>query len=229
MPTALITGSGGLVGSEAAEYFAAQGLSILGIDNDLRSTFFGSEGSNLANIRRLNDRFSNYRHFETDIRNFEGLGSIFREWNSYIRLIIHAAAQPSHDWSARNPQMDFSINAGGTMNLLELFRRHCPDAVFIFLSTNKVYGDRVNALPFVEHKDRWELPPDHPQYSGIDERMPVDQSLHSVFGASKLAADMMVQEYGRYFDLKTGCFRCGCLTGKRHAGTQAHGFLSYLM
>jgi len=229
MDIVLITGSTGLIGSEAARYFADKGLQVVGIDNDMRSYFFGKEASTAWNREVLSKEIKNYIHEDIDIRNIEGLEAIFKEYNADIKLIIHAAAQPSHDWAAREPLTDFGINANGTLNLLEMTRLHCPQAVFIFTSTNKVYGDLPNALPLIEEKTRWELAKDHPFYNGIDETMSIDQSKHSLFGASKVAGDILVQEYGRYFDMKTACFRGGCLTGPKHCGAELHGFLAYLM
>lgn len=229
MPTAIITGSSGLIGSEAARYYADQGFRIIGIDNNMRSYFFGEEASTDWNRDLLKSELKDYHHFDVDIRDFDRLSKIFKDYSTDISLIIHTAAQPSHDWAAREPLTDFSINANGTLNLLELFRQHCPEAVFIFTSTNKVYGDLPNTLPLIEKETRWELAEDHAFYKGIDESMSIDQSKHSLFGASKVAADILVQEYGRYFDLKTACFRGGCLTGPNHSGAELHGFLAYLM
>jgi CDP-paratose 2-epimerase len=230
MPIAVITGSAGLIGSESVAFFVEKGFDVVGIDNDMRAHFFGRDASTAWNRDRLLQRFGRrYRHFDIDIRDRPSMEEIFRQGGVDIDLVIHAAAQPSHDWAARDPLLDFEINATGTLNLLELVRRHCPEAVFIFTSTNKVYGDRPNTLPLLEADTRWELPADHPFYRGIDETMSIDQSMHSVFGASKVAADILVQEYGRYFGLKTGCFRGGCLTGPAHSGAQLHGFLAHLM
>ncbi len=230
MNVAIITGSAGLIGSESVFFFADKFDLIVGIDNDMRAYFFGPEASTAWNRNRLVERFPNYRHYNTDIRDAEALERIFQEYGTDIRLIIHTAAQPSHDWAAREPFTDFTINANGTLNLLEFTRRHCPEAVFIFTSTNKVYGDNPNLLPLVELETRWEVAPDHPYYErGIDEHMSLDHTTHSLFGASKVAADVLVQEYGRYFNMKTASFRGGCLTGANHSGAQLHGFLSYLM
>jgi CDP-paratose 2-epimerase len=230
MNICLITGSAGLIGSEAVKFFSSRFDLIIGIDNNLRQYFFGEGGSTEWNKNRLQENFSNYRHYHTDIREVAGLEELFKEYGSDIRLILHTAAQPSHDWAAREPFTDFSINATGTLNLLEMNRLHCPDAVFIFTSTNKVYGDTPNYLPLVEKETRWEVSEAHPYYSkGIDEGMSIDQTKHSLFGASKVAADILVQEYGRYFGMRTGVFRGGCLTGPNHSGAKLHGFLSYLM
>ena len=229
MDIALVTGSAGLIGSEACENFDAQGFKVVGIDNDMRQAFFGPGASIRSNLKLLQQTCPNYLHKDLDIRNGEALKRIFSEFNKDIRVIIHTAAQPSHNWAAREPLTDFGINANGTLNLLELTRQYCPQAVFIFTSTNKVYGDFPNHLPLVEQETRWELQQGHELYDGIDEHMPLDQSLHSLFGVSKLAGDVLVQEYGRYFGLRTACFRGGCLTGARHAGAELHGFLAYLM
>lgn len=230
MKIALITGSGGLIGSEAVSFFADKFDLVAGIDNNLRQYFFGKEASTDWNRNRLSERFPNYRDHSVDIRNYSDLEEIFKEYGTDISLIVHTAAQPSHDWAAKEPLTDFSVNATGTMNLLELTRLHCPEAVFIFTSTNKVYGDNPNLLPLVELESRWEIDTRHPYFEkGIDEQMSIDHSKHSVFGASKVAADIMVQEYGRYFNMRTGVFRGGCLTGPNHSGAQLHGFLAYLM
>lgn len=230
MASVIITGSGGLIGSEAVRFFADQGLDVHGVDNDMRRYFFGSEASTQWRVGELNETCPAYRHHALDIRDMDGLDALFRGLGSDLRYIVHAAAQPSHDWAAKEPLTDFGINAVGTLNLLELNRRYAPDAAFAFLSTNKVYGDTPNALPLVELETRWELAEDHRWHGrGIDETMAIDQSMHSVFGASKAAADLMVQEYGRYFGLKTACFRGGCLTGGGHSGAALHGFLAYLM
>jgi CDP-paratose 2-epimerase len=230
MSVAIITGSAGLVGSEAARYFAGQGLDVVGIDNDMRRQFFGDEASTRRERHRLERQLAGrYHHVEADVRDGEAIDAVFRRHGDHVALVTHTAAQPSHDWAAREPKTDFAVNAQGTLNLLEATRRFAPNAVFLFTSTNKVYGDAPNRLPLVEHETRWEIDATHPYAGGICEDMPIDQSLHSVFGASKVAADVMVQEYGRYFGLATACFRGGCLTGPNHAGTQLHGFLAYLV
>lgn len=230
MSIAVITGSAGLVGSEASRHFAEQGLDVIGIDNDMRRQFFGDDASTrhqqVALERELGDR---YQHVSGDIRDRDELDALFRRFGSDIELVVHTAAQPSHDWAAREPHTDFSVNALGTLNMLECTRQFAPDAVFIFTSTNKVYGDSPNRLPLLEQPTRWEIDPAHPYAGGIAEDMTIDQSLHSLFGASKVAADVLVQEYGRYFGLRTACFRGGCLTGPNHSGTQLHGFLAYLV
>lgn len=230
MSIAIITGSAGLIGSEAASFFARHGLEVVGIDNDMRSHFFGAEASTAWNQQRLkSDLGTAYCHCDFDIRNADRVNRLFSDLGANVSLVIHTAAQPSHDWAARDPQVDFSVNAVGTLNLLEATRRFCPDAPFIFTSTNKVYGDSPNRLPLIELDTRWEIDPAHDYWVGIDEQMSIDQTLHSLFGASKVAADVLVQEYGRYFGMKTACFRGGCLTGPNHSGTQLHGFLAYLM
>lgn len=230
MGTVLVTGSAGLVGSEAVRFFARQGYVVVGIDNNMRRHFFGDEASTDWSRRQLEEEITDYKHYCADIREENPIDRIFAEHNRDIQLVIHTAGQPSHDWAAREPLTDFSVNATGTLVLLEATRKHCPDAVFIFTSTNKVYGDSPNRLPLVEQETRWEVDTSHPfAQHGIDETMSIDRSKHSVFGASKAAADVMVQEYGHYFGMKTGVFRGGCLTGGGHSGTELHGFLSYLM
>jgi len=230
MDVILVTGSAGLIGSEAVEFFSNKFDHVIGIDNDFRAKFFGKEASVDWNRKRLESKILNYKHFNLDIRDYKALEKVFSEYNNDIKLIIHAAAQPSHDWAAKDPILDFSINANGTLNLLELTRKHSQQAVFIFTSTNKVYGDKPNFLPLIEKDTRWEIDENHPYYeNGIDELMSIDQSKHSLFGSSKIAADIITQEYGHYYGMKTGTFRGGCLTGPNHSGTQLHGFLSFLM
>jgi CDP-paratose 2-epimerase len=229
MGVALITGSAGLIGSEAVRFFSKIGMEVVGIDNDMRKFFFGEEASTDWNRNRLIAEISNYQHYNVDIRDYSKLKEIFERFQKDLSLIIHTAAQPSHDWAARDPFTDFSVNANGTLNILQATREYCPEATFIFTSTNKVYGDLPNYLPLVELEKRWEIEPSHKYYQGISEDMSIDQSKHSLFGASKVAADVLVQEYGRYFDMKTVSFRGGCLTGPNHSGTQLHGFLAYLM
>lgn len=202
---------------------------IVGIDNNYRKNLFGDDACTNWRKEQLKEQVSNYVHFDCDIRDYEALKKIFNQYNSDISLIIHAAAQPSHDWAAKEPLTDFGINANGTLNLLECTRLYSPEAVFIFTSTNKVYGDNPNFLPLVELENRWEIEETHPYFKGIDENMSIDHTKHSLFGASKVAADVLVQEYGRYFKMKTAVFRGGCLTGPAHSGTELHGFLSYLM
>lgn len=225
---ALVTGSGGLIGSEAAKFFSSKGFEIVGIDNDMRSYFFGKEASTDWNLSKVKNQLkSSYTHYSVDVRDEKAVEKIFKRHK--FDIIIHTAAQPSHDWAAREPFTDFSVNANGTLVMLENMRRHCPEAVFIFTSTNKVYGDRPNDLPLIELEKRWELPKNHKYYKGIDESMSIDDCKHSIFGASKVAADVMVQEYGKYFGFKTAVFRGGCLTGPSHSGAELHGFLAYLI
>lgn len=226
-PICLITGSAGLIGSEAVRHYCKRDYDVVGVDNNMRRYFFGAEASTEWSRDQLERQFLNYHHHALDIRDQGAMEELFRLYK--FSLIIHTAAQPSHDWAAREPLTDFGVNAQGTLILLEMARQYCPDAVFIFTSTNKVYGDRPNTLPLEEQELRWELPKSHPCFAGIDESMSIDSALHSVFGASKVAADVLVQEYGRYFGLKTGVFRGGCLTGPMHAGAKLHGFLSYLV
>ena len=230
MKTAIVTGSAGLIGSESVTRLVAHGFRVVGIDNDARQTFFGPEASTEWRRRELERTLRGYTHHHVDIRDEGRIHDIFREHGNRIGLVIHAAAQPAHDWAARAPAVDFSINTHGTMVLLETARRWSPDATFIFTSSNKVYGEYPNHLPLVETETRWELDPADPRWEhGIDETASVDQTRHSVFGASKLAADVLVQEYGRYFGMKTACFRCGCITGGKHSATTDHGFLAYLV
>ncbi|SPP65631.1 NAD-dependent epimerase/dehydratase family protein [Nitrospira lenta] len=229
MAVAIVTGSAGLVGSETARFLARQGFEVVGIDNDMRKVLFGEDASTQWNRERLCAELPLYKHHDIDVRDAAAIGKLFGVYGSAIQFVLHAAAQPSHDWAARDPQADFGINANGTLNLLEAARRHCPDATFIFTSTNKVYGDTPNYLPLRELSTRWEIASGHQFEPGIDESMSIDNSTHSLFGVSKAAADLMVQEYGRYFGMKTACFRGGCLTGPNHSGTQLHGFLAYLM
>lgn len=227
MKTVLVTGSAGLIGSQAVRFFAQKGFKVIGIDNDSRKYFFGPLASIAWNKNKLKREIKDYTHFDVDIRNEKKMEDIFK--NNTIDLIIHAAAQPSHDWAAKEPLTDFTINALGTLILLEAFRKYALNAVFIFTSTNKVYGDNPNKLPLKELSTRYELPEDHKFYKGIDESMSLDDTTHSIFGVSKVSADLMVQEYGRYFNLKTGIFRGGCLTGPAHSAAQLHGFLAYLV
>ncbi|MCX5716029.1 MAG: NAD-dependent epimerase/dehydratase family protein [Candidatus Omnitrophica bacterium] len=230
MAVVVITGSAGLIGSEASAFFAGLGFDIVGIDNDMRKSFFGGEASTFWNRKRLEKTLGRrYRHIHGDIRSYNTICKVFKKYASQIKLVIHTAAQPSHDWSAKAPLVDFTVNANGTLNLLEAVRQYAPGAVFIFTSTNKVYGDAPNRLPFIEQGTRWEIQTGHTYETGIREDMPIDQSLHSLFGVSKTAADLLVQEYGKYFGIRTVCFRGGCFTGPNHSGTQLHGFLAYLM
>jgi CDP-paratose 2-epimerase len=214
MAIAIVTGSSGLVGSEAVKFFHEKGLDVIGMDNDMRSYFFGNDASTKWNTELLKGTLKKFSHLNIDIRDDDAVFNCFREYGNNIAVVIHTAAQPSHDWAAREPLTDFTVNANGTLVLLEAARRFCPAASFIFTSTNKVYGDTPNYLPLVEKDTRWELSPDHNWYEfGIDETMTIDQSKHSIFGASKVAADIMTQEYGRYFNMNTAVFRGGCLTG----------------
>lgn len=229
MAVAIITGSGGLIGSEAVEHFVRQGYDVVGIENDMRASFFGPEASTAHVTERLVETHSGFESREVDIRDRDGVERIFREHGGQIELIVHTAAQPSHDWAASDPLTDFTVNANGTLNLLEATRAHAPDASFVFCSTNKVYGDTPNRLPLEDLELRLELPESHRYHRGIDTSMSIDASTHSLFGVSKAAADLLVQEYGRYFGMPTVCFRGGCLTGPQHAGAKLHGFLAYLM
>lgn len=230
MNIALITGSAGLIGAESVRFFAEKNFSILGIDNNMRQEFFGAEASTDWQRKQLEESIPNYKHHSIDIRSQDDVFKLFETYQNDIKLIIHTAAQPSHDWAAKDPFKDFTVNANGTLTLLEATRKFCPNAVFIFTSTNKVYGDTPNYLPLIEKEKRYEIDESHPFFKyGIDESMSIDQTKHSLFGASKVSADILVQEYGRYFGMKTGIFRGGCLTGPGHSGTQLHGFLAYLM
>ncbi|MGB3401839.1 MAG: NAD-dependent epimerase/dehydratase family protein [Microcoleaceae cyanobacterium] len=230
MGNVLVTGSAGLIGSESVRFFANLGFNIIGIDNDMRAVFFGESASTSWNRNLLKDEYGDrYKHYSLDIRDREAVENLFKEYANDIELIIHTAAQPSHDWAARDPHMDFTVNANGTLVLLEATRQYCPNTVFIHCSTNKVYGDTPNFLPLEELETRWEIDSNHLYNDGIDESMSIDNSKHSLFGASKVAADILVQEYGKYFDIKTASFRGGCLTGPAHSGAELHGFLAYLM
>ena len=229
MNIALITGSCGLVGSESSIYFAKKRFKIVGIDNNARKFFFGKDGDISWIKKKLKKNLKNYTHYNVDIRNYASLKKIFKKYKKRIKVIIHAAAQPSHDWAKNKPFIDFDINAKGTLNLLELTKLYCPKAPFIFMSTNKVYGDNPNYLPLVEKKTRWEIKSTHKFKSGIDETMSIDNCTHSFFGVSKSYADLIVQEYGKNVGLKTVCFRAGCITGPNHSGAKLHGFLSYLV
>ena len=229
MSIVIITGSTGLVGSESVNFFSDKGFDVVGIDNNLRKFFFGKDGSTKWIKSRLLKRNKKFRNYNIDIRNTSGLEKIFRKYNKNIKLILHCAAQPSHDYGKNFPIIDFNINATGTLNLLELTKKFCSDAPFIFMSTNKVYGDNPNKLNFTEKKTRWELKKTHKYYSGIDENFSIDNCTHSFFGVSKTYADLIVQEYGKNVGLKTVCFRSGCITGPNHSGAKLHGFLSYLV
>ena len=229
MRLALITGSCGLVGSESSIFFSKKGFEIIGIDNNERKFFFGKDGDINWIKTKLKKNIKNYKHFHIDIRNYNSLESIFKKYKKKISVIIHCAAQPSHDWAKSKPFIDFDINAKGTLNLLELTKKYCSQSPFIFMSTNKVYGDNPNFLPLVENKSRWEIKKQHKYFKGIDEKMSIDNCTHSFFGASKTYADLVVQEYGKNVGLKTTCFRAGCITGPNHSGAKLHGFLSYLV
>jgi CDP-paratose 2-epimerase len=224
--TILVTGSSGLIGSDAVEHFDRQGHKVHGLDNNMRRVFFGEPGDTTWNLERLRRATKSFTHHEIDIRDRSGLESLFR--SNRFDMIVHCAAQPSHDKARDIPILDFEVNALGTVNLLEATRLHCPEAVFIFLSTNKVYGDAPNEVPLKELETRWDYsrPED---YNGITENCRIDRTLHSLFGASKAAADLVAQEYGRYFGMKVCVFRGGCLTGPSHSGVELHGFLSYLV
>lgn len=230
MSIAIVTGSSGLIGSQTSQFLSDQGLDVVGIDNNLRQYFFGKDGSTLWNLESMKKRIPRFTHHALDIRDQDKIFGLFKKYGTDIQLVVHAAAQPSHDWAALEPFTDFSVNASGTLILLEAARQFCPKAVFIFTSTNKVYGDTPNQLPLVETPTRWEILASHPYYpKGINEAMSIDQSKHSLFGVSKTAADLMVQEYGKYFGMRTGVFRGGCLTGPAYSGTKLHGFLAYLV
>ena len=231
MSTAIVTGSGGLIGSESVGHFVTAGFDVVGLENDMRAQFFGSSASTAHTTERLLDtlRAATSGRSTSISATRRRSNAIFAEVAPSLELVIHAAAQPSHDWAASDPQTDFTVNANGTLNLLEATRRHAPSATFVFCSTNKVYGDIPNQLPLIDAGKRLELPADHRYHGGIDTSMSIDASTHSLFGVSKSAADLLVQEYGRYFDMPTVVFRCGCLTGPNHAGAKLHGFLSYLM
>ena len=229
MSIVIITGSSGLVGSEAVNFFCDKGFEVIGIDNNLRKFFFGRDGSTLWIKNNLIKRNKKFKNFNTDIRNFNGLEKIFKKYRKNISLIIHCAAQPSHDYGKKFPVLDFNVNATGTLNLLELTKLYCPNSPFIFTSTNKVYGDNPNKLSIIETKNRWELKKNNKYYNGIDEKFSIDHCTHSFFGVSKTYADLIVQEYGKNIGLKTVCFRAGCITGPNHSGAKLHGFLSYLV
>ncbi|HAZ14442.1 MAG: NAD-dependent epimerase [Bdellovibrionales bacterium GWA2_49_15] len=229
MGIAIVTGACGLIGSESVRFFHQKGMKIVGIDNDMRAYFFGKEASTLWQEEQLKKECKNFEIEHLDIRDVQALTNVFKKYGTNIELIVHTAAQPSHDWAAKEPFTDFHVNATGTLNMLEMCRLHCPKAVFLFTSTNKVYGDNPNLLPLIEREDRYEIDPSHAYHPGIDEFMSLDHCKHSLFGASKVAADVLVQEYGRYFGMNTGVFRGGCLTGPSHSGAELHGFLSYLM
>jgi CDP-paratose 2-epimerase len=230
LSAAIVTGSSGLIGSEMVRFLHGRGFDVAGIDNDMRAHFFGQDASVAWNTRELTAAFARFNHHAIDIRDAGAVEALFRRYGKDIELVVHCAAQPSHDWAARDPVTDFTVNANGTLVMLEATRKFSPDAVFLFTSTNKVYGDTPNALPLIEKERRWELDPAHLWSAhGIDESMSIDQSKHSLFGASKIAADVLVQEYARFFGMRTGVFRGGCLTGPAHSGAELHGFLAYLV
>ena len=229
MSVVIITGSTGLVGSEAVNFFCDKGFDVVGIDNNLRRFFFGNDGSTLWIKNKLLKRNKKFKNFNVDIRNTENLKKIFKKYSKNTALIIHCAAQPSHDYGKNYPVIDFNVNATGTLNLLELTKKYCPEAPFIFMSTNKVYGDNPNKLKIIEKKTRWELKKTDKYFKGIDEKFSIDECTHSFFGVSKTYADLIVQEYGKNVGLKTVCFRAGCVTGPKHSGAELHGFLSYLV
>jgi CDP-paratose 2-epimerase len=229
MAVAIVTGSGGLIGSATVRHFVEAGYDVVGVENDMRARFFGADASTAHVTRRLTETYDAFHHVELDVRDRDGVELLFARHARALALVVHTAAQPSHDWAAEDPHTDFGVNASGTLNLLQAARDHAPDATFVFTSTNKVYGDLPNRLPLQDAGERLELAPDHRWYGGIDTTMSIDCSTHSLFGVSKAAADLLVQEYGRYFGMPTVCFRGGCLTGPQHAGAQLHGFLAYLM
>ena len=229
MSVVIITGSSGLVGSESVEFFCKKGFDVVGIDNNLRNHFFGKDGSTIWVKKKLLNKHKNFKSNNIDIRNFNSIEKIFKKYKKNISLIIHCAAQPSHDYGKKFPILDFNVNASGTLNLLELTKRYCPDSPFIFMSTNKVYGDNPNKLKIIEKSKRWELKEKDIFYKGIDEKFSIDNCTHSFFGVSKTYADLIVQEYGKNIGLKTVSFRGGCITGPNHSGAKLHGFLSYLV
>ena len=229
MSIVIITGSSGLVGSEAVGFFSKKGFDVIGIDNNLREFFFGEDGSTLWLKSKLLKTNKKFKNFSIDVRNFNGLGKVFKKYSKNISLIVHCAAQPSHDYGKNFPIIDFNVNATGTLNLLELTKKYCPQAPFIFMSTNKVYGDNPNKLKIEEKKTRWEIKKTDKYFRGIDEQFSIDDCTHSFFGVSKTYADLIVQEYGKNIGLKTVCFRAGCITGPNHSGAKLHGFLSYLV
>ena len=229
MSIALITGSCGLIGSESVEFFAKKGFDIVGIDNNLRELFFGKDGSTIWQRNKLKKSNKKYTHLNNDIRNYDSLEKIFKKYKKSIRVIIHCAAQPSHDYAKKFPVLDFNVNATGTLNMLELTKIYCSDAVFINMSTNKVYGDNPNRLNIIEKSKRWELKNNDKNFRGISESFSLDNCTHSFFGVSKVYSDLIAQEYGKNVGLKTVSFRGGCITGPNHSGAKLHGFLSYLV
>ena len=229
MSVVIITGSSGLVGSESVNFFCEKGFDVIGLDNNLREFFFGKDGSTKIVKELLKKKNKNFNSYNIDVRNFNSLEKIFKKYKKKISLIIHCAAQPSHDYGKNFPIIDFNVNAKGTLNLLELTKIYCSEAKFIFMSTNKVYGDNPNNFSMIETKKRWELKKNHPYYKGINEKFSIDNCTHSFFGVSKSYADLIVQEYGKNIGLNTVSFRGGCITGPNHRGTELHGFLSYLV
>ena len=229
MKICIVTGSNGLVGSESVRFFSSKNFKVIGIDNNFRKLFFGKNGDTSWVKNQLKNQLKNYYHYNYDIRDKKKITNIFKKFSKDIKLVIHCAAQPSHDWAYQNPMLDFETNANGTLNLLQNVYKYSPKAVFINLSTNKVYGDNPNKLKFIEKKLRYELPKNHEFFLGIDEKMSIQNCVHSLFGVSKLSGDLMVQEYGKNFGLKTVSFRAGCLTGPMHSGAELHGFLSFLV
>jgi len=229
MSIALITGSSGLIGSESAYFFSSKGFDIVGIDNNLRQFFFGKEGSTIWQKNKLKKKIKKYKHFNTDVRSYSSLENIFKKFKKNISLIIHCAAQPSHDYGKNFPILDFDVNAKGTLNMLELTKKYCAEAVFIHMSTNKVYGDNPNKLNIIEKSNRWELNSKDKNYNGIKENFSIDNCTHSFFGVSKVYSDLIAQEYGSNVGLNTSIFRGGCITGPNHSGAKLHGFLSYLV
>ena len=229
MSVVLITGSNGLVGSESVNFFCDKGFDVVGIDNDLRSYFFGKKASTKWLNKILLKRNTKFKSYTVDIRNFSNLEKIFKKYGKKIKLIIHCAAQPSHDYGKNHPLIDFNVNATGTLNLLQLTKKYCVNSPFIFMSTNKVYGDNPNRLSYTKNKTRFEVRKKDKLYKGINEKFSIDNCTHSFFGVSKTYADLIVQEYGKNVGLKTVCFRAGCITGPKHSGAELHGFLSYLV
>jgi len=229
MSVVLITGSSGLIGSESVNFFSKKGFDVIGIDNNLRKFFFGKEGSTFWIKNKLLKQNKKFKSLSIDIRNYNSLEKVFKKYKKNISLIIHCAAQPSHDYGKNYPIIDFNVNATGTLNLLELTKKHCPNSPFIFMSTNKVYGDNPNKLNLIEKSKRWELNKNNKYFKGINENFSIDRCVHSFFGVSKTYADLIVQEYGKNVGLKTVSFRAGCITGPNHSGAKLHGFLSYLV